>query len=163
VPYRHFTDRGTRRAHRRATTDDRNDVNDLQQFAQQVLAAQPFSRLVGTRLTASGPDHAELSIDVREDLTQQHGFVHGGVVSYLADNAITFAGGLALGGDALTAEYKINYLRPATGPVLVARAHAQSVGTRQAVCRCDLYTVIDGHERLCAIAQGTVVPVPAQD
>jgi uncharacterized protein (TIGR00369 family) len=138
-------------------------VNEPQQFAQQILSAQPFSRLVGTRLTASGRDHAELTIDVREDLTQQHGFVHGGVVSYLADNAITFAGGLALRGDALTAEYKINYLRPATGSVLVARARADSVGTRQAVCRCDLYTVIDGRDRLCAIAQGTVVPVPSRD
>lgn len=137
-------------------------MNDLQEFAEQVLAAQPFSRLVGARLTASGPDHAELTIEVTEDLTQQHGFVHGGVVGYLADNAITFAGGLSLGGDALTSEYKINYLRPATGPVLIARAHAASVGTRQAVCRCDIYTVTDGQERVCAIAQGTVVPVPAR-
>jgi hypothetical protein len=56
-------------------------VNELQQVAQRVLAAQPFSRPVGTRLTASGSDHAELSIDVREDLTQQHGFVHGVVVN----------------------------------------------------------------------------------
>lgn len=135
-------------------------MDELHQFAEQVLAGQPFSRLVGTRLTAAGADYAELTIDVVDDLTQQHGFVHGGVISYLADNAITFAGGLALGGDALTSEYKINFLRPATGSVLVARARAESVGTRQAVCRCDLYTVADGRERVCAIAQGTVVPVP---
>lgn len=139
------------------TSED--DVNELQRFAQQVLAAQPFSRHVGARLTDSGPDHAELTVDVTEELTQQHGYVHGGVVSYLADNAITFAGGLALGGDALTSEYKINYLRPATGPRLIARAHAESVGTRQAVCRCDIYTMTDGRERVCAIAQGTVLPV----
>lgn len=132
-------------------------MSELQQFAEQVLSAQPFSRLLGARLTASGSDHAELTIDVTEDLKQQHGFAHGGVISYLADNAITFAGGLALGGDALTSEYKINYLRPATGPVLVGRARAESVGSRQAVCRCDVYSLSDGQELLCAIAQGTVV------
>lgn len=135
-------------------------MSELQQFAEQVLSAQPFSRLLGVRLTASGSDHAELTIDVTEDLKQQHGFVHGGVISYLADNAITFAGGLSLDGDALTSEYKINYLRPATGPVLVGRARAASAGSRQAVCRCDVYSVRDEQELLCAIAQGTVVSLP---
>ena len=82
--------------------------------------------------------------------------MHGGVLSYLADNSITFAGGLALGGNALTSEFKINYLKPATGAVLVGRAVAKSVGKRQAVCR-EGASVQDDQETLCAIAQGTVV------
>ena len=94
---------------------------------------------------------------ITEDFRQQHGFAHGGLVSYLADNAITFAGGLALGGDALTSEFKINYVRPARGTVLVARAEALAVGRRQAVCRCEVQAVEDGAETLCALAQGTVV------
>jgi uncharacterized protein (TIGR00369 family) len=99
-----------------------------------------------------------LSIPIADHLKQQHGFVHGGVISYLADNSITFAGGLALGGNALTSEFKINYLKPAIGSLLVARAHAKSVGKRQAVCQCEIFVVENGEEKLCAIAQGTVVP-----
>lgn len=134
-------------------------MESLHEFARGVLDAQPFSRLIGARLTDSGPDNAELTVPITDELTQQHGFVHGGVVSYLADNAITFAGGLALGGDALTSEFKINYLRPAKGSALVARAQAASSGRRQAVCRCEIYAVDGEQERLCAMAQGTVVPV----
>ena len=62
--------------------------------------------------------------------------MHGGVVSYLADNALTYAGGTALSVPVVTSEYKINYVRPAVGERLVARAMAEYVGKTQAVCRC---------------------------
>lgn len=135
-------------------------MDDLEQLAHQILDGQPFSRLLGATLTEVGPQRAEISLTITDDLQQQHGYVHGGVLSYLADNSITFAGGLALGGDALTSEYKINYLRPATGSTLVARAHAHSVGSRQAVCRSDVYAVQGDRERLCATALGTVIVLP---
>ena len=64
--------------------------------ACEVLAAQPFSVLLGTRLTDFGPDGVTLELTARPDLRQQHGYLHGGVVSYLIDNAITFAAGAAL-------------------------------------------------------------------
>lgn len=130
---------------------------DLAAFARQIFAAQPFSRLLGAELTAVGEKSAEISIVNRQELQQQHGFVHGGVIGYLADNALTFAGGIALGGDALTAEYKINYLRPATGGVLVARAEVVSVTRRQAVCACSVLDRNGPDERLVALAQGTIV------
>lgn len=133
-------------------------MDDIQAFAQGIFASQPFSQFIGARLTDSGKDHAELTIAITDQLKQQHGFVHGGVISYLADNAITFAGGLALGGNALTAEFKINYLRPSVGTHLVARAKARAVSKRQAVCQCEVYAVDSTGEKLCALAQGTVVP-----
>jgi len=131
--------------------------DELQDFAQQVFESQPFSRFIGARLHEVGPGTAELHLSIVEDLTQQHGFVHGGVISYLADNAITFAGGLALGGNALTSEFKINYVAPARGVRLIARAESRSAGTRQAVCQCEVLVVEDEEETLCALAQGTVV------
>ncbi|QAT85429.1 thioesterase Superfamily protein [Corallococcus coralloides] len=132
-------------------------MDDLQEFARQVFASQPFSQFIGAQLASSGPGAAELRLSIVDHLKQQHGFVHGGVLSYLADNAITFAGGLALGGNALTSEYKINYLKPAVGSLLIARAHAKAAGKRQAVCQCEIFAVKDGAETLCALAQGTVV------
>jgi uncharacterized protein (TIGR00369 family) len=66
--------------------------------------------LLGAHLTQLRQGEAELVIPITSDLLQQHGFVHGGVVSYAADNALTFAGGSVLGPAVVTAEYKINSL-----------------------------------------------------
>ncbi len=78
------------------------------------------------------------------------------MVSYLADNALTYAGGAAMAVPVVTSEYKINYVRPAIGEMLVARAECVSAGRQQAVVRCDVYVVRDGEEKLCAVAQGTI-------
>ena len=134
---------------------------ELKAFAEKVFVSQPFSQFLGAELTDAGAGTAELTLPIVKDLTQQHGFVHGGVLSYLADNSITFAGGLAFGSNALTSEFKVNYLRPAVGDTLVARAEAKGVGRRQAVCQCEVYAVKGGSETLCAIAQGTVIPANA--
>lgn len=89
-------------------------------------------------------------------LLQQDGFVHGGVLSYLADNALTFAGGSVLG-DSVTSEFKINYLRPARDAErLLAVATVVGSGKTQAVCRCDIFVVRDAERTLCAAAQGTI-------
>lgn len=128
--------------------------------AQQGLDAQPFSRLVQARITGFGDGAATLEIDIREELLQQHGFVHGGVLSYAADNTLTFAAATALGPTVVTGGFTIQYVRPARGRTLRARAEVVQAGRRQAVCRCEL-TVIDeaGVERVCAVAQGTVLPL----
>ncbi|MEP6773867.1 MAG: PaaI family thioesterase, partial [Polaromonas sp.] len=75
---------------------------DLLPFGREVLGRQPFSALLNAQLDAFAPGLAELSVPVVPGLLQQHGFVHGGVLSYLADNALTFAGGSVLG-DSVTA------------------------------------------------------------
>ncbi|WP_053749629.1 PaaI family thioesterase [Streptomyces sp. MMG1533] len=133
-----------------------NDAPDLA-LARKALAAQPFSVLLGARLVAFGGGEATLELDIREELLQQYGFVHGGVLGYAADNALTFAAGTVTGDRLLTAGYTIDYLRPATGTLL--RAHAQVVraGRTRTVSRCDLSTVDDaGAETLCAVAQGAI-------
>ena len=129
-------------------------------MGREVLGSQPFSVLVGAELQALAPGHCELQVPVTDKIRQQHGFVHGGVVSYAADNALTFAGGTALRVPVVTSEFKINYLRPAVGERLIARAHAVHTGKSQAVCRCDVFVVKDGEEKLCAVAQGTIAALP---
>ncbi|MFJ5302733.1 PaaI family thioesterase [Streptomyces sp. NPDC088350] len=129
-------------------------------MARKALESQPFSRLLGARLSAFGDGAATLEIDIREDLHQQNGYVHGGVLSYAADNALTFAAGSVLGPAILTGGLSIQYVRPAAGRTLLARAEVVRAGRRQAVVRCDVLTVADdGTEALCAVAQGTVLPI----
>lgn len=99
-------------------------MTDWIQLGREALAKQPFSVLLQAELVSYAEGVAELKIPITEQVKQQHGFVHGGVVSYLADNALTYAGACVLGWAVVTAEFKINYLRPAMGTALIARASA---------------------------------------
>ncbi len=134
-------------------------MDDSLQLGKQALASQPFSVLVGAELTGYSPGWAELTVPITHQLKQQHGFVHGGVISYVAGNALTFAGGSVLGPAVVTSEYKINYLRPAIGTVLIARATVIYSSKTQAVCRCDVFVIGEGEENLCAVSQGTIARI----
>jgi uncharacterized protein (TIGR00369 family) len=130
-------------------------------MGRAVLAAQPFSILIGAELVSLSKGAVDLQVPITDKLRQQHGFVHGGVVSYAADNALTYAGGSVLLASVVTSEFKINYVRPAIGDMLIARAKAVHVGKTQAVCTCEVFVRADGVEKLCAIAQGTIAMLPA--
>jgi uncharacterized protein (TIGR00369 family) len=134
-------------------------VNDFLEQTRAALNAQPFTRLLGASLEQIDGDSVVLSLPLRDDLKQQNGFAHGGVLSYLADNALTIAGAMGLGRQVLTSEFKINYVRPAIGTILIARATVIYVGKRQAVCRCDVFARETGDEKLVATAQGTIAKV----
>lgn len=124
--------------------------------AQAVLGAQAFSTLLNAELIAFDTASATLRVPITPQVKQQNGFVHGGVISYAADNALTFAGGAALGSAVVTSEFKINYLRPATGDAVVAKASVIHAGRSQAVCQCQVFAITNGEEVLCAVAQGTI-------
>jgi uncharacterized protein (TIGR00369 family) len=124
--------------------------------ARAVLAAQPFSRLLGARLNRFGPDGVELEVPVRPEHRQQHGFAHGGLLGYAVDNALTFAAGALAGPGVLTAGYTINLLAPVVGDCLLARAWVVSAGQRLIVARCELLAPHPDTDEVCAIAQGTI-------
>lgn len=126
-------------------------------LAESILAKQSFSARLGTELVSFTAGRAELALPIREDMRQQHGFVHGGVLAYLADNALTFAAGSLLG-DSLTIEFKINYLRPAVGEGrLLAIAEVVGHSRSIAVAQCQIVLLrADLGRELCATAQGTL-------
>ncbi|WP_328869174.1 PaaI family thioesterase [Streptomyces sp. NBC_00287] len=125
--------------------------------ARKVLAAQPFSTLLGARLTAFGKGAATLELDIRDELLQQYGYVHGGVLGYAADNASAFAAGTVVGPRLTTSGLTLDFLRPAKGELLRARAEVVRAGRTRVVCRCDLLTVdSEGTETLCAVSQGAI-------
>src|SRR5699024_9860362 len=133
-------------------------MSELLEIGRKVLQEQPFSVLLGAELEAYEQGKAVLSLYIRKELQQQHGFAHGGAISYLADNALTYAGGSVLG-DSVTSEFKINYLRPGIGEKLTARATVISAGKRQAVCQCEVVAISADEERLVAVAQGTITKI----
>jgi uncharacterized protein (TIGR00369 family) len=132
-------------------------MDDLFEWGRKVLAEQPFSRLLGAELVSLSRTAVEMRLPVKPEFRQQYGFVHGGVLSYAADSALTYVGASALDALVVTSEFKINYLRPALGDVILARASLVHAGRNQAVCRCDIFVAQAGSEKLCAVAQGTIV------
>ena len=126
--------------------------------AQEILRMQSFSRMLGTELLEFGEGRAVLALNIRPDHTQQNGFAHGGILAYLVDNAITFAAGTVLGPKLLTAGIGVEYLRPATGPRLIATAAVTASTRRRALASC---TITDG-DSIVAVGQGTAQLLDAE-
>jgi uncharacterized protein (TIGR00369 family) len=127
--------------------------------ASEVLSKQAFSALLGAELLSFGDGVAAISVPHRPELLQQHGFLHGGVIAYAIDNAITFAAGTVLGTSILTAGISVVYLRPA-GAAITATATVIGSTRRQAVVNCEVHsTDADGRDVLVATGQGTATLV----
>jgi uncharacterized protein (TIGR00369 family) len=131
-------------------------------FAARVRGSfdrQAAMRTIGATLTLLTPGHAEILLPYREDLTQQHGYIHGGITGMIADSACGYAGYSLMPADAsvLTVEYKINMLSPAEGEALVARARVLKPGKTLVVTQCDVFAVHNGAEKLCAVMQQTLM------
>lgn len=120
---------------------------------------QGAMRLIGARLLALAPGYCSIALPHRDDLTQQHGYVHAGIVAAIVDSAGGYAAFTLFPADAsvLTVEYKLNLLAPATGERLVAEAHVIKPGRSLAVTRGEVYGESAGERTLCAIMQQTLI------
>ena len=132
--------------------------NDLDTRVRESFARQKVMATIGARVDVVRSGHVELSLDVRDDLTQQNGFVHAGVLAALADSACGYAALTMMppGSDVLSIEFKINMLAPAMGDAIVARADVLRAGRTVVVCRADVYAKKSGDEKLVAAMQGTM-------
>ena len=131
-------------------------------FAERVRGSfdrQPAMHLIGAFVSALAPGYCEVTLPVSEKVTQQHGFVHGGITGMIADSAAGYAAFSLMPADSspLTVEYKINMLNPAHGEKLVARAQVLKSGKTLVVTRGDVFAIKDGVEKLCATMQQTLI------
>lgn len=115
------------------------------------------------RLQNLGPGSCEIILPMSVAVSQQHGFFHGGVIGTVADSAGGYAANTLLLPDSecLTAEYKINIIAPGIGQFLLARGTVLKAGRSLVVTRADVFTVLDGVEKLCAVMQQTLFVIPA--
>jgi uncharacterized protein (TIGR00369 family) len=137
-----------------ATTDP--DFAPIATRIRNNLGRQGFMNLVGAELSELTRGSCALVVDRRPELLQQHGMFHGGVTAFLVDNATTIAAVTSRGQTALTAEYKLNLLSPATGERLICRARVIKPGRQFAVVAADVFCVIDGVEKHTATALASI-------
>jgi uncharacterized protein (TIGR00369 family) len=129
------------------------------------FARQRIMETIGAVLTRVDPGAVEIALPYRADLTQQHGFIHAGIVATILDSACGYAAFSLMPADVavLTVEYKINLLRPAKGERLVARARVVRSGKTLTVCTGDVFAQADGQENAVATMLATVMAVPQRD
>ena len=117
---------------------------------------------IGARLTRVEPGEVELEVPIRDDLTQQHGFLHAGALAAAADSACGYAA-LSLmpaGAAVLSVEFKINLLAPASGDRIIARGRVIRAGRTVTVCWGEVTAVaVDGEKKLVATLTGTMMCV----
>ncbi len=131
-------------------------------FAERVRASfarQAFMAHIGAELADIAPGACEIHLPRRAELTQQHGFIHGGAVGAIVDSAMGYAGYTLApaGASVLTVEYKLNLVAPADGERLIARGHVVRAGRTLTVCRGEVFALRDGAETLCAAAMQTLM------
>ncbi|HET9478081.1 MAG TPA: PaaI family thioesterase [Pyrinomonadaceae bacterium] len=127
---------------------------------QRSFARQTVMTLIGGELTRVEAGVIEITLPYRSDLTQQHGYVHAGVITTIADSACGYAAYTLMpaGSDVLAVEFKVNLLRPAKGDTFVARAEVIKSGRTLTVVRADVHALARGEQReLVAIMQGTMM------
>jgi uncharacterized protein (TIGR00369 family) len=129
------------------------------------FARQAAMALIGATMTRVEPGRCTIELPVREELTQQHRFVHGGVVGMIADSAGGYAAFTLMPADAsvLTVEYKINMLAPAKGERLVARGEVLKPGRTLSIVRADVFALDGGRETLIAAMQQTLMVMRGMD
>lgn len=120
---------------------------------------QNLMRLIRASLPLIEHGRTEIHLPHWQDVEQQHGYVHGGIVGTIADNAAGYAAMtmVAASDSVLTVEYKINFVAPANGELLIARGQVVRAGRMLIVTKAEVFAVNGGRETLCALMQQTIM------
>jgi len=131
-------------------------VSDVESsFAQQTVMS-----FIGAQLVKVEPGLIEIGLPYRRDLTQQHGYLHAGIVTTIADSACGYAAYTLMppGSEVLSVEFKVNLLRPAKGTRFLAVAEVLKPGRTLTVVRGDVFSSNElGERELVATMLGTMM------
>ncbi|MGB0498534.1 MAG: PaaI family thioesterase [Rubricella sp.] len=125
------------------------------------FADQGLMRTLGAEIISVTEGAVEISVPITPALSQQHGYVHGGVAWSIGDSAQGFAAQTLIPETQgiLTVEMKINFLAPAAGDRLIARGRVERQGRRLIVTRGDVFALSVEGEKPVATMLGTMMPV----
>jgi uncharacterized protein (TIGR00369 family) len=132
-------------------------------FAEEIkqsFTKQTIMDLIGAELSRVEPGVIEITLPYRADLAQQHGYLHAGIVTTIADSACGYAAYSLMppNSEVLSVEFKVNLLRPAKGEKFLAVAEVVKAGKTLTVVRADVYGVDHDEQReLVATMLGTMI------
>ena len=130
----------------------------IEYMKRVAVAKSGFSSWLDVEPLVVWQGESELTLELRPEMTQHHGFAHGAIVGLMADNACAWAGA-SVADDVVTGSYTINFLRPAHGERLRARGQVIKPGKRQVVVRSDVWAESEGKDPVhVATAQATIIP-----
>jgi uncharacterized protein (TIGR00369 family) len=131
---------------------------DQRQSAESALHILPFAKLIGMKLVDLRHNEAVIRMEMRDDLRQPHGVLHGGVTATLIDTAMAFAviTRLADGERASTVDLTVHYLRPHTEGTFTCTAKVVRAGKRIFTLSAD---VVNEHDKLIATSVSTYTKV----
>ena len=140
-------------------------VEDFEERVRKSFERQKVMAMLGAELTRIEPGAIEITMPFREDLTQQHGYLHAGVVATILDSACGYAAFSLMPADAavLAVEYKVNFLAPAKGEFIVARGRVERPGRTVTVCTGDAFAVNDGEEKRVTTMLSTIMTITGRD
>ena len=140
-----------------------SDPSPLHDRIAQSFNRQGLMQTLGARLLSVQPGEVQIELPCQPQVSQQQGFVHGGAVATIADSASGYAA-LTLAGEGeevVTAEYKVNLMRPALGERLVAIGRVVNAGRTLSVCSAEVFAHQGEQRKLVAVLQATMVLVKA--
>lgn len=142
-----------------------NDAVRAEQRIRMSFARQGLMRTLGASLQMVTPGHVEIVLVPRPEISQQHGFVHAGAVSAIADSAAGYAALSLMPADrgVLTTEFKINLLGPAVGERITALGKVVKAGRTLTVAQTEVFTEDRGRERLVALLTATLMAIEGRD
>jgi uncharacterized protein (TIGR00369 family) len=132
---------------------------DFENRVQSSFAQQSVMNLIGAELVKVLPGEVEILIPFRDNLTQQHGFLHAGIITTIVDSACGYAA-LSLmpaGASVLTIEFKVNLLSPAKGERFLARGMVVKPGKAITVCSGDVFALGSEETKLVATMTATMM------
>jgi uncharacterized protein (TIGR00369 family) len=134
---------------------------DFEERVRKSFARQAFMTTLGARLVVVEAGRVAVELPFRADLTQQHGFLHAGVVASAADSACGYAA-LSLmpaGAGVLSVEFKINLMKPAAGTLFRAAGQVVRAGKTLTICTGEVQAERDGVTSVIALMQATLMTV----
>jgi uncharacterized protein (TIGR00369 family) len=148
----------------RAVEQSEHATPEVMTRIQQSFDRQGLMRLLAAELTRVAPGRVQITLPRRPEVSQQHGYVHAGATSAIADSAGGYAALTLMPptAEVLTVEYKLNLLAPAAGDRLEAIGTVLKSGRTLSVCQLEVFAVHGEERKLVAAGQQTLISVPGE-
>jgi len=134
---------------------------DYEARVRESFTRLAFMRTIGARLLKVAPGEAEIDVAVRDELTQQHGYVSAAIVTAIVDAACGYAAMslVPAGTGVVTVEYKVNFMSPARGERLLAHGRVVKAGRALTVCAGEVHALTDAAPKAVATMLGTMAAI----